>query len=90
MMAKYDVLLRKFEHSKALDASLNVTYKPIKLQVFTEFLFQRFSSKSEPQITVAVLEELIRRDALAPALANRETKQLTLLINFISKFVFIF
>jgi len=68
LMAKYDVLLRKFEHSKALDASLN-----------------RFSSKSEPQITVAVLEELIRRDALAPALANRETKQLTLLINFISK-----
>ncbi|XP_071953243.1 U3 small nucleolar RNA-associated protein 15 homolog [Antedon mediterranea] len=67
-MAKYDVHLRKFEHSKALDASLQTNVRTIT-----------------PNVTIAVLQELIRRDVINMALSGRDERWLRIMVTFIRK-----
>ncbi|XP_064097957.1 U3 small nucleolar RNA-associated protein 15 homolog [Macrobrachium nipponense] len=67
-LAKYDVHLRKFQYSKALDAVL-VPYV----------------CRAKPHITVNVLRELIKRRGLKTAVAGRDAKELTRLMEFIKK-----
>ncbi len=69
-LQKYDVMLKQFEHSKALDAALksNVRIKT-------------------PEVTVSILQELIRRGVIKNALAGRDEKWLRNMIAFLKKHI---
>lgn len=67
-MAPYDKLLKRFEHSKALDAAM----EPHVREMY-------------PEVTMGVLQELIRRGVLSPALAGRDPHQLQGILRFIQK-----
>ncbi|XP_033634778.1 U3 small nucleolar RNA-associated protein 15 homolog [Asterias rubens] len=69
-LQKYDVMLKQFEHSKALDAALksNVRIKT-------------------PEVTVSVLQELVRRGVIKSALAGRDEKWLRNMIAFLKKHI---
>ncbi|XP_071100643.1 U3 small nucleolar RNA-associated protein 15 homolog [Haliotis cracherodii] len=70
-LAKYDVYFRKFQYSKALDAAFNP-----KLTLF-----------NRPEITVSVIQELIRRGALRAALAGRPHSYLKIIMKFIRRHI---
>lgn len=67
-LSKYDRFFKKFEHSKALDAALD-------LRVRTK----------NPEVTVSVLLELIRRGSIKSALAGRDDKSISIILKFIQK-----
>ncbi|KAK7489258.1 hypothetical protein BaRGS_00019510 [Batillaria attramentaria] len=67
-MAPYDKLLKRFEHTKALDAAMEPHVR-----------------QQTPEVTMGVLQELIRRGVLRPALAGRDTRQLQGILRFIQK-----
>ncbi|XP_042856793.1 U3 small nucleolar RNA-associated protein 15 homolog [Penaeus japonicus] len=69
-LSKYDVLLRKFKFSRALDS------------VLTSYV-----TNKTPNVTIGVLRELIRREGLKTAIAGRDVKQLTPLLNFVIRYV---
>ena len=43
----------------------------------------------KPEVTVAIIEELIRRDAIRPAIAGRDEKSLDTLLRFLARLVYI-
>jgi U3 small nucleolar RNA-associated protein 15 len=67
---KYDMLLRKFEYSKALDSVLS-----------------RYCVNKTPQVTVAVMQELMRRQGLTIAFSNRTQDSLAKIITFFNKYI---
>lgn len=69
-LKNYDVSLRKFEYSKALD------------QVMSRFCVNR-----TPQVTVALMQELLKRNGLVQAFANRTQDSLARLVTFFNKYV---
>lgn len=64
--AKYDVCLRKFEYSKALDIVL-----------------QPYIANKNPQITVSLMMELIRRKGLHRAFKGRDSKSVLQILRFL-------
>lgn len=96
ILAPYDRFFKKFEHSKALDAALNVRFSPIwcrHLLDFSELLstttvlfFLQLKVRSKtPEVTVSVFQELIRRSAIRPALAARNEDSVISIIKFIQR-----
>ncbi|XP_041360479.1 U3 small nucleolar RNA-associated protein 15 homolog [Gigantopelta aegis] len=69
-LAKYDKYFKSFQHSKALDAALEM-----KVQL------------THPEVTVSVIQELIRRGSIKNALAGRTDKSLRLIIKFIHRLI---
>ncbi|XP_022110346.1 U3 small nucleolar RNA-associated protein 15 homolog [Acanthaster planci] len=69
-LQKYDTMLKRFEHSKALDAALKTSVR-IKT----------------PEVTVSVLQELVRRGVIKRALAGRDEKWLRIMIAFLKKHI---
>ncbi|XP_033120672.1 U3 small nucleolar RNA-associated protein 15 homolog [Anneissia japonica] len=67
-LQKYDVYLRKFEHSKALDAALQVKVRTVT-----------------PNVTITIMQELIRRDVINSALSGRDEQWLRIMVTFIRK-----
>lgn len=65
----YDVSLRKFEYSRALD------------QVMSRFCVNR-----TPEVTVALMHELLKRNGLIQAFANRSQESLAKLVTFFNKY----
>jgi len=43
------------------------------------------SSLKHPEVTVSVMEELIRRDVIKPAVAGRDEKSIDTLLRFLSR-----
>lgn len=70
LMGKYDLCLKKFQYSKALDCVM-VTYVVNKL----------------PHVTVALMQELIRRQGLRQALAGRDGKALVNILKFLIRHI---
>ncbi|KAG5673343.1 hypothetical protein PVAND_003402 [Polypedilum vanderplanki] len=66
----YDMSLRKFEYSKALDQVMN-----------------RFCVTKTPEVTVAIIHELIRRNGLRQAFANREQDSIAKILTFFNKYI---
>ncbi|XP_064618659.1 U3 small nucleolar RNA-associated protein 15 homolog [Lineus longissimus] len=67
-LQKYDKYFKKFEHSKALDAGLDLRVR-----------------QTTPEVTVSVLQELIRRGGIHSALAGRDEKSLGIILKFLQK-----
>ncbi|KAK3098153.1 hypothetical protein FSP39_016684 [Pinctada imbricata] len=67
-LTKYDKFFRKFNYSRALDASLDIRVRSM-----------------HPEVTVSVIQELIKRDGIRSALAGRDEKSLTIIVRFIQK-----
>jgi U3 small nucleolar RNA-associated protein 15 len=69
-MKNFDVSLRKFEYTRALDQVLS-----------------RQCVTKTPEVTVAIIHELIRRNGLKQALANREQNSLAKILTFFNKYM---
>ncbi|XP_025077291.1 U3 small nucleolar RNA-associated protein 15 homolog [Pomacea canaliculata] len=67
-MARYDRLLKRFEHSKALDAAMEL-----------------HTRCKHPEVTLGVLQELIRRGVLRAVLAGRDPRHLQGVLRFIQQ-----
>lgn len=67
-LQKYDKFFKKFEHSKAFDAALDIRVR-----------------RETPEVTVSVLQELIRRGGIRAALAGRDEKSLSFILKFLQK-----
>jgi U3 small nucleolar RNA-associated protein 15 len=67
---KYDVSLRKFEYSRALD------------QVMSRYVVNR-----TPEVTVGVMHELLKRNGLVQAFANRTQDSLARIVTFFNKYI---
>ncbi|XP_059179356.1 U3 small nucleolar RNA-associated protein 15 homolog [Physella acuta] len=68
LLAPYDRHLKSFNHTKALDAALQV-----KIRV------------NNPEVTVSVMQELIRRGHIRAALSGRDDNSLLMVLRFIHK-----
>jgi len=66
----YDVSLKKFEYSKALD----------------QVLVKNCVNKT-PEVTVAVIQELIRRQALTTSFQNRTQDSIAKILTFFNKYI---
>ncbi|KAK2152840.1 hypothetical protein LSH36_316g03038 [Paralvinella palmiformis] len=67
-LEKYDKYLKRFEHSKALDAAMDIRVRT-----------------RTPEVTISVIQELIRRNRIKPALAGRDNKSLVAVLTFLQK-----
>ncbi|XP_068215752.1 U3 small nucleolar RNA-associated protein 15 homolog [Palaemon carinicauda] len=67
-LSEYDIHLRKYQYSKALDAVL-----------------LPYVCRVKPHVTVNVMRELIKRKGLKTAIAGRDAKELTRLMEFIKR-----
>lgn len=69
-LKSYDVSLRKFEYSKALDKVMS-----------------RYCVNKTPEVTVALMHELLKRNGLVQAFSNRTQESLAKLVTFFNKYV---